>query len=478
MGNLFVSKHKNIIICWILLALLSFIGWLLHPQLAQFITNPAANGGGYDFFHYYASVKALQDGVVNIYNPQFMKEYSAVLSEGKWAVFDNHPLPFYLLYLPFTQGNVADGYIKHAFWQFLLYATGLLLLCRNLLADSDKKIAWITWVLLTASNFSWGVWLDNFLLGQVGGLFFFCLAVTLICAWKKQDFLCGLALAIAVLLKLYPILLLVWLASKRCYKAIGYCLFSLALLSLSAGLQWGFFRFSQYIQFLFTEQSYQEVASNQSLMTIVNACLYDVSPIVIKLINVVLLAAIAIFLWHNGPKVQCAEIDNKQISDSANGNSTNNDKSDSHSNNSNETSNNAADRNAVNITDSSCSANFTLLALDYSTWILAMLMLSPLSWSHHHLVLLVPFLAIMAALHNGNLLTANSTVSKLLWLVLAVGCLLFIVDSETLHGIVGGILYVLFYMAFYYKLILLLMAVWEVLLVLIVRESRSAIHTK
>ena len=430
MDTSFISKHKKIIFCWVVLAFLSLVGWLLHPQLAQFLSNPAANGGGYDFFHYYASVKALQDGAANIYDPQLMKEYSLALSEGRWAVFDNHPLPFYLLYIPFTQGSLASGYIKHAFWQFFLYAAGLLLLCRHFLADSDKKIAWITWALLPVGSFSWGVWLDNFLLGQVGGLFFFSLATVVVCTWKKQDFLCGLALAIAILLKLYPALLIVWLLAKRRYKAVGYCVFTLAMLALSAGLQWGFFRFGQYAQFLLTEQSYQEVASNQSLMTLVSACLYDVSPLVIKLINVALLATGAAFLWRNGAKVQVAEIASEQTSGSD---------------------------------------NFTLLALDYSTWILLMLMLSPLSWSHHHLALLIPFLAIIAALHNGSLPNA----SNLLWAALAIGCTLFIVDGETLHGPIGSILYILFYMAFYYKLMLLLMAIWEGLLVWAIRKKGS-----
>lgn len=430
MDTAFISKHKKIIFCWVVLALLSLIGWLLHPQLAQFLSNPAANGGGYDFFHYYASVKALQDGAANIYDPQLMKEYSLALSEGRWAVFDNHPLPFYLLYIPFTQGSLASGYIKHAFWQFFLYAAGLLLLCRHFLADSDKKIAWLTWALLTVGSFSWGVWLDNFLLGQVGGLFFFSLATVVVCTWKKQDILCGLALAIAILLKLYPALLIVWLLAKRRYKAVGYCAFTLAMLALSAGLQWGFFRFDQYAQFLLTEQSYQEVASNQSLMTLVSACLYDVSPLVIKLINVALLATGAAFLWRNGAKVQVAEIASEQTSGSD---------------------------------------NFTLLALDYSTWILLMLMLSPLSWSHHHLALLIPFLAIIATLHNGSLPNAG----KQLWAALAIGCTLFIVDGETLHGPIGSILYILFYMAFYYKLILLLMAIWEGLLIWGVRKKGS-----
>ena len=430
MDTAFISKHKKIIFCWVVLAFLSLVGWLLHPQLAQFLSNPAANGGGYDFFHYYASVKALQDGAANIYDPQLMKEYSLALSEGRWAVFDNHPLPFYLLYIPFMQGSLASGYIKHAFWQFFLYAAGLLLLCRHFLADSDKKIAWLTWALLTVGSFSWGVWLDNFLLGQVGGLFFFILATVVVCTWKKQDILCGLALAIAILLKLYPALLIVWLLAKRRYKAVGYCAFTLAMLALSAGLQWGFFRFDQYAQFLLTEQSYQEVASNQSLMTLVSACLYDVSPLVIKLINVALLATGAAFLWRNGAKVQVAEIASEQTSGSD---------------------------------------NFTLLALDYSTWILLMLMLSPLSWSHHHLALLIPFLAIIAALHNGSLPNA----SNLLWAALAIGCTLFIVDGETLHGPIGSILFILFYMAFYYKLILLLMAIWEGLLIWGVRKKGS-----
>lgn len=460
----FISKHKNIIFCWVVLAFLSLIGWLLHPQLVQFLSDPATNGGGYDFFHYYASVKALQDGAANIYDPQLMKEYSLALSEGRWAVFDNHPLPFYLLYIPFTQGSLANGYIKHAFWQYFLYAAGLLLLCRHFFADSDKKIAWLTWALLIVGSFSWGVWLDNFLLGQVGGLFFFSLAAVLVCAWKKQDFLCGLALAVAILLKLYPVLLIVWLLAKRRYKAVGYCIFTLAMLSLSAGLQWGFFRFSQYAQFLFTEQSYQEVASNQSLMTLVNACLYDVSPLVIKLINVALLTAGAAFLWHNGAKVQSAEIVGEQTSD--------NDSADNISCG-NIIGSGKASIASIAATCSNATAgrsgsdNFTLLALDYSTWILLMLILSPLSWSHHHLALLIPFLAIIVALHNGSLPNA----SKQLWAALAIGCTLFVIDGETLHGPIGAILYILFYMAFYYKLVLLLMIIWEGMLVWSVRKK-------
>ena len=202
-------------------------------------------------------------------------------------------------------------------------------------------------------------------------------------------------------------------------------------------------------------------------MTLVNACLYDVSPIIIKLINVALLVIGAAFLWHNGAKVQVAEVASKPTNGNSNSTDSSNiigSKNDNIASSAPTYSHTTADRSG---SENSGSDNFTLLALDYSTWILLMLVLSPLSWSHHHLALLIPFLAIIAALHNGSLPNAN----KLLWAALAVGCMLFVIDGETLHGSIGAILYILFYMAFYYKLVLLLMVIWEVLLAWCVRKK-------
>ncbi|MGM9998816.1 MAG: glycosyltransferase 87 family protein [Candidatus Bruticola sp.] len=445
-GNSFIKENKTLVICWLLLFILSAAGWLMHPKFILFLQSPAENGGGYDFFHYYASVQALKSGLANIYDPVAMRRFSVSLSEGRWAVFDNHPLPFYLFYLPFSQGSLAQGYLCHAFWQYFLYAAGLLLLCRNLIADSLKS--WITWALLAAGSFSWGLWIDNLLLGQVGGFFVFCLAIVVVSAWKKQDFWCGLALAVAVLLKLYPALLLIWLISKRRYQAVAYTILSLFLLSLSAGLQWGFFRFSQYCRFLFTEQKYPEAISNQSVMSIINNCLYDMPPIVIKFINIFIIAFVVYALWKsscNSRQAAVLTFADSEAAQALDSVAENHDKCD---------------------TANTISGNFSLFTAEYGVWILATLIISPLSWSHHHIVTVIPLLAVISLLAQGNIKCST----KLLWSCVIVACLLILTDSETMHN---AAVMPLFYTIFQYKLILGLLIVWEILLYLLMSNCRS-----
>ncbi|MGM9991968.1 MAG: glycosyltransferase 87 family protein [Candidatus Bruticola sp.] len=454
-SNFFIKENKKLIICWLILLALSIIGWLTHPNLIVFLYHPVENGGGYDFFHYYASVQALKNNLANIYDPEAMKLFSISLSNGKWAVFDNHPLPFYLLYLPFCQGSFAQGYIQHALWQYFLYAVGLLLLCKNLMENSLKS--WITWALMAVGSFSWGLWIDNLLLGQVGGLFFFCLAATVICAWKKQDFGCGLALAISILLKLYPALLLFWLISKKKYKAAAYAILSLALLSLSAGLQWGFFRFSQYCSFVFTQQSYQEVVSNQSIMSIISSSLYDMPSTVIKFLNLLIIASTLYGLWQIGS------------SSTINFNSPSNDVS---SNTETEQNLSAAHISSLDTENNNNSETisyirrFALFTAEYGAWILAMLIISPLSWSHHHIVAIIPMLSLISLISSSY---QKEYQIKLLWSCIVTSSLLILADSETLHGAALPI----FYTIFQYKLILILIIIWETMLIMLIKNFRS-----
>jgi hypothetical protein len=72
-------------------------------------------------------------------------------------------------------------------------------------------------------------------LGQIGGVLFLLCALTLFFARRRQDWLAALCLALAINVKVFPAVLLPWLAAKRQYRAVLLSLlFTVALALIPA----------------------------------------------------------------------------------------------------------------------------------------------------------------------------------------------------------------------------------------------------
>lgn len=425
--------------------------WLTHLKALQFLASPVQTGGGYDFFHYYASVSALEQGIANIYDQELMRRFSAVLSEGRWEVFDNHPLPFYLFFMPLHSLPAGTAFIWHSIAQACMYSAALLILCLQFLRPYGARTAWAAWAVLTAAGMGGGVCLDSLWLGQISGALLLSLSVCLAAAVKRRDALCGAALAAAVLMKLYPALLLLWLLGRRQYKAVLSCLGVLALLGMSAGLQWGFFRFGQYAAYLMHEQSLQsETIANQSLIAALSSVLYDLEPGTLKLISALLAAAAsAMLLFCAGRTGRGRALGHKTAGSSITENG--NENAGAKHAAVNEDSGEKFTKHTIN-TAYTKENNMQIIfeGAEFSAWLLMMLIISPLAWGHHYIVIFIPLCVFAAAVMEAE---GNSRLQISAAAVLSILTVLFFLDSESFHD---GASFKIFLSVFEHKIILLL----------------------
>ncbi len=308
---------------------------LLLPDLAQ--------QGGYDYFHYFATTRALDAGVQDVYLSDEMARFSRDLSAGRWEIRDNHPLPFYLFYIPLAALDFQTGYMVHLWLGVLLYAAGVLAL--TLVLFRDRRLAASLAALLWAASLVTGPGVDNIWLGQVGYLLAFTLCMTFVLGATGRPAAAGFFLALAVLLKLYPLVLACYYLRRGQGRVVVWMAVTLAGLGLLAGLDWGFGHYAHYLEWS-GQSGYRSVLSNQSLMGLLALLLGEDSRTTLKVLNVVLLVAAACALWRAG-RVWGGSGREEQL-------------------------------------------------LEFSAWVLVSTILAPLSWGHHHLVLVLPLLAFAA----------------------------------------------------------------------------------
>lgn len=353
------------------LVLLTIVfGIISYPKHPLIHADLANQGGGYDFFHYYAIVNALNNGIDNVYGGTELARFSESLSSGRWIIDkDNHPMQYYLFYLPFAKMNFQQACRLHIWLQLSLFAAGVLALCRQ--AFASRIAAWATFALLCAAAFFTGPGVDNIWLGQIGSAMVFFLAMTFVCAENKHDSLAGIFLCCAIFFKMYPALLLVYFWHKKRCRIIAWAIGTFVALGISAGLQWGFSHHLNYWHFLVSGVEYNASVGNQSFMGMLINVWHDAPPQLLKMFNLALIIGGSWLLWRYIP-----------------GSSSN--------------------------------------LAEYSAWILLSMIAAPLSWGHHHVLCVIPLVAFASCLsehHNGIFWPAAAG-------VIAV-CLTFALEGET-----------------------------------------------
>lgn len=358
-----------------------------HPLLQPDLT---ALGGGFDYFHYFATTRALKSGLANVYDPAYIEPFSRTLSQGRWAIHDNHLPAFYLFYFNLADLDFPVGFPLHNYIQLSLLAAGLLALCRRLL--SPPALAWVATGLLVMASVSVGPGCDNIWLGQVGFALTAALCLTLVFYLLNYDAAAGVVLSLAILAKMYPALLLIFFLRQRRWRVVVFTLLSLAALIISAGFQWGFGHNLNYLQMMHTQQSFNASVANQSLMGFLawatgnfgNSLAASTTG---KTIHAFILVGAVCLLWfrlpHSGttPRAQ---------------------------------------------------------ALEYSLWLTASALLAPLSWSHHHILLCVPWVVFLTVIAHSPAPTTWSHFSLATrWALagLALISLIFILEGETAQPI-------------------------------------------
>ena len=173
--------------------------------------------GGYDFTSYLLSARALVQGE-NPYRTETRFPYI-------------YPLTLATLLIPFTY---LPYWLANGLW-FLMNLGALwiaLRLMRCMAIDIGKiprarsLLPVITVLLLLTYN----LLQNHFLNGQVNLVVLLCILVFFTQYRRGHGFLAGAALAMAIALKIMPALLLLFLAMRRAWKVMGYTLLATALL--------------------------------------------------------------------------------------------------------------------------------------------------------------------------------------------------------------------------------------------------------
>ena len=348
------SSRRPFLFTCILLAAAVILGWYSYPQHPLYQGDITERGGGYDYFYYYSTSHALRDKIANIYASPEMLEYSRRLSGARdWAVSDNHPLPFYILYLPLFERSFSQGYYIHLWVNLNILWMAVFALCLTLLPS--RRQAYILMLLFMGATVTVGPAVDNIYLGQIGLAFAGLLAFAFLFDRIGYGAPAGVCLALAILLKMYPALLLIYFALKHRWQTLKWTAYTLLALSAAAGLQWGFGRYLDYWHFLSRTMSYDSTVGNQSLIGVIaNACPH-LAPADLKAVHLCLLALTAGGLSWMSRNLPLR------------------------------------------------SPNAAMGLLEFSVWATAATAASPISWSHHHIFLILPLLAFLGIAGNPTL---------------------------------------------------------------------------
>ncbi len=367
----FSAGFRAFLALLLLTIVFGIISYPKHPLIHADLVN---EGGGYDFFYTYAIVNALNNGVANIYDGTDLAKFSESLSNGRWIIDkDNHPMQYYLFYLPLAKMNFHKACRLHIWLELSLFAAGVLALCRQ--AFASRLAAWVTFALLCAAAFFTGPGVDNIWLGQIGSAMVFFMAMTFVCAENKHDSLAGIFLCCAIIFKMYPALLLLYFWRKKRYRIISWAIGTFVALGLSAGLQWGFSHHLNYLSFMLNGIDYNPAIGNQSFMAMLVSVWRDAPPVFLKVCNLALIIGGSWLSWLYIP----------------------------------ESSSNLA---------------------EYSAWLLLSMIAAPLSWGHHHVLCVMPLIAFASILSEKR----DSIFWPAAVGVIAV-CLTFALEGETVTAV-------------------------------------------
>jgi len=365
------------------LALIAFLlvaGLYMFPDYKAFVTVNW-DDMGFDFFNFYSSASGMNKNISDIYNSQQIIDFKTKICGGRWQVSqgDTHPPQFYLLYDFFTLFPFKTAYIIHFAISIVLYTFSLMLLTVFLLGK--KPLSYIVALLLSLYSVICSVCVDNIFLGQVGFILVFLLILTYYCGEKGQWIPAGFFLSLAILFKMFPFLLIFYYIFRKQYRVVISCFASLALLTVVTGFMWGFQRYFQYMDWMnelnrkiYFSNIKDQYFANHSIMGYISTVTADMLPIMLlKSIHLSIIAFSVFFLYLLHRKIQ------------------------------------ADDRTAS--------------SLEYSLYVLSSTFLAPFSFSHHHIVLIIPFIALIVLFLKGGhqprlrmLLIASLALFALFWI--------------------------------------------------------------
>ena len=243
----------------ILLGLL-WAGAYSFPGLGSLLPRIAPLG--FDFFHYYCGVIALQMGIVDIYGGQRFAALAFELSQGRWKLANAYFPGFFVFMLPFGQLPFDDAYLWFLLLSVIFYLLSLILVCRLLFAEIP--LGTLTGALLGAFSLYTGDGMDCLALGQMGFVVSGLIFLTFVFSEKGFRLTAGVCLGLAALTKTWPAFLALYFLYRREGRVLAGFFLAIIVPTLVAGYLWGFAMYPYLFKAL-AGYGYLANPANQSL---------------------------------------------------------------------------------------------------------------------------------------------------------------------------------------------------------------------
>jgi alpha-1,2-mannosyltransferase len=217
-------------------AVLLFMGILAARGVAAFIAFGSSPVFGYDFAAYRLAAERLLAGVP-LYGPDMLN--GPYLPLGHLLFL--YPPPAALLATPSLLTSLATGSTLWAVLDLVALAAGLVWVVRLVPWDLGLRSAALRWLLLALAVAGFSGAAGEYLVGNVDGPLVLLSAAVLWSIKRRETagsaLVGGLAVGLATTVKVFPVLLIVWLFAERRWRTSAIALGAIGILAL-ATLPW------------------------------------------------------------------------------------------------------------------------------------------------------------------------------------------------------------------------------------------------
>jgi alpha-1,2-mannosyltransferase len=229
----------------ILIAVLIVISIFFIYQIVEISKLPLKTNF-IDFKVYYFASQLTKNGE-NPYKTSLIQEVLTANDQPLWATRFLYPMTFALLFVPFTFFS-----LESATYIWLLFNALLIVFSFYLLDKIIKNKNHLIWLITSVAIFAFFNPLYYTLkLGQINIVILVLLMLALL-FWLKKDekkiyaYLAGVILGIVTLIKIFPIIIILYLLLKKQYKIVLIAFITILILTACSGLIVGFDKEMQY----------------------------------------------------------------------------------------------------------------------------------------------------------------------------------------------------------------------------------------
>ncbi|MCB1142649.1 MAG: DUF2029 domain-containing protein [Leptospiraceae bacterium] len=247
----FIKENQDKFAFKVISILLLILGLSVHLRFENSVVRSADSELQMDFPAYYVTGKVVEAGL-DPYESENIKLYSE-LNSIPYTVYRSihYPPPFLILTQLFIQTDIltAQKYFSH-FKYFLYLVTIFMTIGYVTRYQTEIKIDRNTYIffcglVLTLFARFWPIQ-NDFLNGQINILAMFLIVISVL--FIENPILSGFSMAIAILMKLNPVLFLVFFFFKKEYKNIFYTLLFIGIFSLISIISFGLELHLNYIK--------------------------------------------------------------------------------------------------------------------------------------------------------------------------------------------------------------------------------------